>query len=387
MSTFQQPGSQQDNPLVAISGVVFIVALFWPLFAASPTIAVLAIAYAALALALGIAAERNKKATRLTSALLFASAVVPLAAGWLVFRWHWFGFAVVEWLTTGLYVAALICGLLWALNGPLRLLAALLAVAMVVSSFVLPTPQGGEALHWSVLVDVHDEDGDPLYEAMVQCVVIDEAVPTPSLDAFTQGHWVSDTHFTNRHGRSQPFEFGDDHRLRPVLCAAEKNNSYRDNQDGYAGYAPTLSGMLFPHQGENNLALTLRENPHPGSAYLKIRLGADSKDQYGEFAFELWDQPPPAYQPYSVYSADAPHPIVTGEWLDFLPWSPAAQWVDLFAVDNRFAEHALFLRYGGTPRRLFVEKGPPSLATIIRTDPLRGSGRTVLTVDLPGDPH
>lgn len=174
----------------------------------------------------------------------------------IVFRWHWFPFTVVECIVTITYIAALGLGLLRVLSKLLKFLAVLLAFTTVVSAVVLPVPKGGEDTsdtdnHWSVTVTVIDQDGNPLAGALAQCMVLIDWLDGHSLEGIAP-------RITHSSGSADSWEFTEDRRLKSVLCSAQKSSDSR-NPD----YPFRTMMLLAPHQGENDIEITLTKNSRP----------------------------------------------------------------------------------------------------------------------------
>ena len=252
----QFSGSDFD-PMAAVAFVSFFSALgcVWALGAASLTAFIalaLYIIFAVLLARLGIKSEKEIRPSRMVFGLLALSVFVGLLCGPAVFNWHWLSFEAAEWIVTILYIAALTFGLLRALSKLSRILAVLLALVMVTANIVLPVPKGGEGNDpddaWSVAVTVNDQSGQPLADAVVQCVVWNEWLEDPSLEKIVP-------RITDSSGRSDPWDFTEDRRLKSVLCGALKRPT-----SGNAGYDLRTVALLAPQKGENDVEITLTEN-------------------------------------------------------------------------------------------------------------------------------
>jgi hypothetical protein len=279
------------SPLAVVAMVSCIVAVLCigAMGAASLTAMSVLVVYVIFAALLARRAIKGGKAIRfrkIVLGLLGLSVLAGLLSGPVVFFWRWLPFSVEEWIVTILYIAALGFGLLRALAKLWRVLAAFLALAMVTATIALPVPKGGEGNEhdddWSVNVAVTDQNDQPLADAVVQCVVWIDWLGSPSLEAISPK-------ITGSSGQAEPWTFTEDRRLKSVLCGAQKLSNR-----GNAGYPMQTKALLAPHQGENELEITLSENQHSDTAYLVVSLDTAPSYAWYYLQFELWDGLPPA---------------------------------------------------------------------------------------------
>jgi hypothetical protein len=153
---------------------------------------------------------------------LAAGAVWTACSGFIVFEYHWLAFTPTAWVMNVLFVLALVTGAWSRLEAWARWLSALAAAALVVATYVLPRPPGGEgawdtAEKWKVDVSVVDAADDaPLSGARVLCATVMQWE-----DAVELGDGAART--TDSDGNVDTWEFEDDTRLKIVLCSAWKN--------------------------------------------------------------------------------------------------------------------------------------------------------------------
>jgi hypothetical protein len=252
-----ETGPELDAGGVAIMGLGIAAVLCVALIGAASAIAAIAtvgyVIFAALLYRRAIKAGEAIRFRKMVVALLWISTVGSVLSGLLVFRWHWFPFTVAECIVTITYIAALGLGLLRVLSKLLKFLAVLLTFTMVTSAIVLPVPKGGEDTsdednHWSVIVTVIDQDGNPLAGALAQCIVLIDWLDSYSVEEIAP-------RITHRSGSADSWEFTEDRRLKSVLCGAQKPSDSRN------GDYPFRTMMLVaPHHGENDIEITLTEN-------------------------------------------------------------------------------------------------------------------------------
>lgn len=87
---------------------------------------------------------------------------------------------------------------------------------------------------------------------------------------------------TDELGKTQPWTFTEDRRLKVVVCNALK----REN-DGNAGYPLNSSVLVSLNRGENEVWIALTEREHPDVAYIAVHAPERGGVFYPEF--ELWD--------------------------------------------------------------------------------------------------
>jgi hypothetical protein len=375
---FRQQGSYspQHDPgagavfLVGIGAVVASIASLVELFSASMLAGVVALIYIAAAGALLLRLHlKFPQELTIPKLLLAASLACAVWGGAAVFYFQWFSFTIAEWIVTGLYVAGLAAGALAAFETLWRILAILLAAAMVTAILVLPIPRGGEdasdeANHWSVTVHVTDENGAPLKDALAHCGIVMSWERELELD-------LTAAQSTDAAGKAGPWSFTEDRRLKAVICNALKNGN-----DGNAGY-PMKSGLLLaPHQGENELPISLTENPHPDTAYLAVELESDPGVSWYYLDFELWNGSPEGIPFQTKYEGD-PQPIAQKSWNDLRGSG--------FAVPADQAAQDLYLRlkYEGPSS---TDLAPPKVEfRTYQLGALDPGGRRGIRVAIPGE--
>lgn len=240
---------------------------------------------------------------RLTPALALLGFCVLWAAfgGIIVFHYHWLAFTPAEWVLNVSFVGALVAGAWAKIAGWLKAIAALLVLALVTATVVLPRPPGGEgpldtAKKWKIDIDVVDEaDNAPLEDALVLCGTVMRWETTLTLaDTMARA--------TDRSGRVETWEFDEDPRLKVVIC-----NAWKNANDGNAGY-PSESQIVFAPAGggEYQLHFVLDEKPHPDTSFVTVEAsgGLDRQSWY-TLTFELWAGEPQGY----FGERDGPQPL------------------------------------------------------------------------------
>jgi hypothetical protein len=285
----RQPHSQQPyqdpnagaGAFLALAAVVGSIIAFVSLFSYAIIAGIVALIYIATATTIGARLHiKFPDQLKLPKGLLALSIFCAIWAGVVVFQLQWLTFDVAAWIVTGLYVAGLVLGALTALEMIWRVIATLLATAMVVAIVVLPVPAGGEdaskeSNRWSVAVVVTDSEDQPLSGALAHCAVLMAWEPELAID-------VTTARTTNEAGKAEPWRFTEDRRLKVVIC-----NALKQENEGNAGYPLKSAVLVSPRQGDNELRIALTERPHPDVAYLLVKASEPSVNWY-YLDFELW---------------------------------------------------------------------------------------------------
>ncbi len=289
MSHSTSPHSQQPyqdpnagaGAFLAVGAVVGSIIAFVSLFSYAIIAGIVALIYIATATAIGARLHiKFPDQLKLPKALLALSILCAIWAGVVVFHLHWLAFDVAAWIVTGLYIAGLVLGGLAALEIIWRVIATLLAAAMVVAIVVLPVPAGGEdaskeSNRWSVAVVVTDSENQPLSGALAHCAVLMSWQRELAMD-------VTTARMTNEAGKTDPWRFTEDRRLKVVIC-----NALKQENEGNAGYPLKSAVLVSPRQGDNELRIALTERPHPDVAYLLVKASEPNVNWY-YLDFELW---------------------------------------------------------------------------------------------------
>jgi hypothetical protein len=305
----QQPydpnaGAGAALALVAVIGSII---AFVSLFSYAIVAGIVALIYIATATTIGARLHiKFPDQLKLPKALLALSIFCAVWAGVVVFSLQWLSFDVAAWIVTGLYVAGLALGALTALDMIWRIIATLLAAAMVVAIVVLPVPAGGEdaskeSNRWSVAVVVTDSENQPLSGALAHCAVLMAWQRELAMD-------VTVARMTNEAGKTEPWRFTEDRRLKVVIC-----NALKQENEGNAGYPLKSALLVSPRQGDNELRIALTERPHPDVAYLLVRASEPSVNWY-YLDFELWAGAP-GNIPFGSNSGTF-RPIAKKSWRD-----------------------------------------------------------------------
>jgi hypothetical protein len=303
----QQPydpnaGAGAALALVAVIGSII---AFVSLFSYAIVAGIVALIYIATATTIGARLHiKFPDQLKLPKALLALSIFCAVWAGVVVFSLQWLSFDVAAWIVTGLYVAGLALGALTALDMIWRIIATLLAAAMVVAIVVLPVPAGGEdaskeSNRWSVAVVVTDSENQPLSGAPAHCAVLMSWQREPAMD-------VTTARMTNEAGKTEPWRFTEDRRLKVVIC-----NALKQENEGNAGYPLKSAVLVSPRQGDNELRIALTERPHPDVAYLLVKASEPNVNWY-YLDFELWAGAPGSV-PFGSNSGTF-RPIVKKSW-------------------------------------------------------------------------
>jgi hypothetical protein len=230
----------------------------------------------------------------LPKTLFVLGILCALFAGLVVFELRWISFDIAEWIVTGLYIAGLVTGAMAALAELWRIFAALLATAMVAGTVFLPVPKGGEdasreSNQWSVAVTVMDSNYYALPGALAHCAVLMSWERELAMDLTT-------ARMTDEAGKTEPWTFTEDRRLKVVIC-----NALKEQSDGNAGYPLQSAAIPVLNQGSNEVRITLTERPHPDVAYVVVGLPEPRANWY-YLDFELWAGSPPGDVPFGTSS-------------------------------------------------------------------------------------
>ena len=313
MSYGTSPHSQQPyqdpnagaGAFLAVAAVVGSIIAFVSLFSYAIIAGIVALIYIATATTIGARLHiKFPDQLKLPKALLALSIFCAIWAGVVVFHLHWITFDVAAWVVTGLYVAGLALGALAALEIIWRVIATLLAAAMVAAIVILPVPAGGEdaskeSNRWSVAVVVTDSENQPLSGALAHCAVLMSWQWELAMD-------VTTARMTNEAGKTEPWRFTEDRRLKIVTC-----NALKQENEGNAGYPLKSTVLVSPRQGDNELRIALTERPHPDVAYLLVNASEPSVNWY-YLDFELWAGAP-ANVPFGSNSGTF-RPIAKKSW-------------------------------------------------------------------------
>lgn len=232
------------------------------LFAASIYLVGFAVVFIAFSIWMMVDANRERPDEngihQIGSLLVLGACACVVFGGLVVFLAHWVPYAVVGWLTTGLYVSGFLA-MFAALSGLLRLLGLLMAAAMIAGMILLPAPSEGatedEENKWKVELTVVDADDNPIAGAITNCAsVMVWAQQSAAILESGTGHYTDDE------GKTE-FEFTDDTRMKAAVCMAFVPSS-RD-EPGYAvrtgAVAAPVRGVTYPVQ------IRLTERTPPGS--------------------------------------------------------------------------------------------------------------------------
>jgi hypothetical protein len=277
---YQDPNAGA-GAFLAVAAVVGSIIAFVSLFSYAIIAGIVALIYIATATVIGARLHITfPDQLKVPKALLALSILCAIWAGVVVFHLRWLSFDVAAWIVTGLYVAGLVLGGLAALEIMWRVIATLLAAAMVVAIVVLPVPAGGEDAsketnRWSVAVVVTDSENQPLSGALAHCAVLMSWQRELAMN-------VTTARMTNEAGKTEPWRFTEDRRLKVVIC-----NALKQENEGNAGYPLKSAALVSPRQGDNELRIALTERPHPDVAYLLVK-ASDPHVNWYYLDFELW---------------------------------------------------------------------------------------------------
>jgi hypothetical protein len=299
------------DPLLGVIGLVAIggsLASIFTLFSSAlfAGIAALVAIAGMVAVGLHLQAKAPNQHT-LPKTLIVLSILCALSGGLAVFELRWISFDIAEWIVTGLYIAGLVTGALAALSELWRIFAVLLAAAMVTGTVFLPVPKGGEdasreSNKWSVAVTVTDSNYYALPGALAHCAVLMSWERELAMDLTT-------AHMTDEAGKTEPWTFTEDRRLKVVICNALKQQS-----DGNAGYPLQSAAIPVLNQGRNEVRIMLTERPHPDVAYVVVGVPEPRANWYN-LDFELWAGSPPGDVPFGV-STGWRRPLDKRSWQD-----------------------------------------------------------------------
>ena len=366
----QDPHQGSDGALLGFVGLGVMAVAAWSVLGvfASSVIAGAATLFALLLFGFVIVqVVRAGQVPRLSLGLLAAGAIWTACSGLVVFEYHWLAFTPAAWVMNVLFVAALVTGAWARLEAWAKLLAGLAAAALVVATYVLPRPPGGEgawdtAEKWKVDVSVVDaSDNAPLAGARVLCATVMQWEDTLEFAD-------SAARTTDAQGNVDTWEFEDDNRLKVVLCSAWKNED-----DANAGYPVEVQLVAAPVGGGHYaVRLALKEAPHPEVAFLALDLsGAFASQNWFYLDFELW-----AGEPDGGWGAGSgQQPLLKKSYRDLRGGFriPAAQ-----------ASSAMTLRYryeGPAPGDALVP--PYAEVHTVPVDAVPAGGRQRLALEIP----
>jgi hypothetical protein len=359
------------DPLLGIIGLVAIVgsiASIITLFSSAlfAGIAALVAIAGMVAVGLHLQAKAPDQHT-LPKTLIVLSILCALFGGLVVFELRWISFDIAEWIVTGLYIAGLATGAMAALGELWRFFAGLLAAAMVAGTVFLPVPKGGEdasreSNKWSVAVTVTDSNYYPLPGALAHCAVLMSWERELAMDMTT-------ARMTDEAGKTEPWTFTEDRRLKVVIC-----NALKEQNDGNAGYPLNSAVRLSLNQGVNDVRITLTERPHPDVAYVVVNVPEPAVNWY-YLDFELWAGPPPGDLPFGV-SGGWTRPLDKKSWRDLKRGG--------FAVRRGQPTQDLYLRLRYEGPSNAQGTGPPSVEVLnYRVGDVALGGRRRMNLSVP----